>query len=83
MPFRRYVEIGRVAIINYGEEYGKLVVISDVVDQNRVSHSTQLLAATAAAVLCQILLLEFADRRNHVAKDTCDLHRWPDGRSVD
>ena len=36
MPFRRYVEIGRIAVINYGEEYGKLVVISDVVDQNRV-----------------------------------------------
>lgn len=36
MPFHRYVEIGRVAMINYGDEYGKLVVISDVVDQNRV-----------------------------------------------
>eukprot|EP01023_Acetabularia_acetabulum_P062628 TRINITY_DN7739_c0_g1_i1.p2 TRINITY_DN7739_c0_g1~~TRINITY_DN7739_c0_g1_i1.p2 ORF type:complete len:133 (+),score=23.24 TRINITY_DN7739_c0_g1_i1:352-750(+) len=35
MPFKRYVEVGRVALINYGEEYGKLVVISDVVDQNR------------------------------------------------
>ncbi|GAB4822502.1 hypothetical protein N2152v2_009548 [Parachlorella kessleri] len=35
MPFKRYVEIGRVAMINYGPEYGKLVVISDVVDQNR------------------------------------------------
>ncbi|KAL6774339.1 RPL14 [Auxenochlorella protothecoides x Auxenochlorella symbiontica] len=35
MPFTRYVEIGRVALINYGLEYGKLVVISDVVDQNR------------------------------------------------
>lgn len=37
MPFQRYVEIGRVAMINYGDEYGKLVVISDVVDHNRVS----------------------------------------------
>ena len=36
MPFKRYVESGRVAMINYGPEYGKLVVISDVVDQNRV-----------------------------------------------
>ena len=36
MPFKRYVEIGRVALVNYGEDYGKLVVISDVVDQNRV-----------------------------------------------
>lgn len=32
MPFKRYVEIGRVAFVNYGEEYGKLVVIVDVVD---------------------------------------------------
>jgi hypothetical protein len=37
MPFQRYVEIGRVALVNFGEDYGKLVVISDVLDQNRVS----------------------------------------------
>lgn len=37
MPFSRYVEIGRVALVSYGAEYGKLVVIVDVVDQNRVS----------------------------------------------
>ncbi|KAK7278426.1 hypothetical protein RJT34_23454 [Clitoria ternatea] len=34
-PFKRYVEIGRVALINYGKEYGRLVVIVDVIDQNR------------------------------------------------
>ncbi|KAH9785297.1 Ribosomal L14e domain-containing protein [Citrus sinensis] len=35
MPFKRYVEIGRVALVNYGKDYGKLVVIVDVLDQNR------------------------------------------------
>ncbi|XP_009597712.1 large ribosomal subunit protein eL14-like [Nicotiana tomentosiformis] len=35
MPFKRFVEIGRVALINYGKEYGKLVVIVDVIYQNR------------------------------------------------
>ncbi|CAJ1976450.1 unnamed protein product [Sphenostylis stenocarpa] len=35
MPFKRYVEIGRIALVNYGKEYGKLVVIVDVIDQNR------------------------------------------------
>ncbi|XP_047332807.1 probable 60S ribosomal protein L14 [Impatiens glandulifera] len=35
MPFKRFVEIGRVALVNYGKDYGKLVVIVDVVDQNR------------------------------------------------
>ena len=41
MPFKRYVEIGRVAMVNYGEEYGKLLVISDVVDHNRCACSRQ------------------------------------------
>ncbi|GJS96703.1 TMV resistance protein N [Tanacetum coccineum] len=36
MPFKRYVEIGRIALVNYGPDYGKLVVIVDVIDQNRV-----------------------------------------------
>ena len=35
-PFKRYVEIGRVALVNYGKDYGRLVVIVDVLDQNRV-----------------------------------------------
>jgi hypothetical protein len=36
-PFKTFVEIGRVALVNYGKDYGRLVVIVDVVDQNRVS----------------------------------------------
>mmetsp|Transcript_1628 Transcript_1628/g.4335 ORF Transcript_1628/g.4335 Transcript_1628/m.4335 type:complete len:141 (-) Transcript_1628:180-602(-) len=35
MPFKRYMEIGRVAFINFGSEYGQLVVVSDILDQNR------------------------------------------------
>eukprot|EP01115_Flamella_aegyptia_P002261 TRINITY_DN136279_c0_g1_i1.p1 TRINITY_DN136279_c0_g1~~TRINITY_DN136279_c0_g1_i1.p1 ORF type:complete len:150 (-),score=30.89 TRINITY_DN136279_c0_g1_i1:107-556(-) len=34
-PFKRYVEIGRVCLINYGKNAGKLCVIIDVVDQSR------------------------------------------------
>ncbi|KAH9656157.1 60S ribosomal protein L14-2 [Citrus sinensis] len=33
--FKRYVEIGRVALVNYDKDYGKLVVIVNVLDQNR------------------------------------------------
>lgn len=40
MPFARFVQIGRVALVNYGPEYGSLVVITDVIDQNRVRAST-------------------------------------------
>jgi len=34
--FRRFVEIGRVVYINYGEYAGKVAVIIDLIDQNRI-----------------------------------------------
>lgn len=49
MPFKRNAEIGRVAVVNYGAETGKLVVISDIVDQNRVSRG-ELQPATAKSL---------------------------------
>eukprot|EP00736_Rhodelphis_marinus_P012592 Rmarinus@m.15285 len=36
MPFSRFVEIGRVCLVNYGDDAGKLCAIIDVLDQNRV-----------------------------------------------
>ena len=36
-PFQRFVEIGRVAVIQQGECAGKIAAIVDVIDQNRVS----------------------------------------------
>merc|ERR1711993_125584 len=36
MPFQRFVEIGRVAVIQQGECAGKIAAIVDVIDQNRV-----------------------------------------------
>jgi hypothetical protein len=35
--FTRFVEIGRVALINYGPDAGKLCTIIDIIDSNRVS----------------------------------------------
>ena len=34
--FKRFVEVGRVALINYGSDEGKLVVIVDIIDGNKV-----------------------------------------------
>lgn len=34
--FTRFVEAGRVALVNYGEHLNKLVVIVDILDQSRV-----------------------------------------------
>merc|ERR1712160_79977 len=33
--FTRFVEVGRVVLINYGPETGKLATIIDIVDQNK------------------------------------------------
>lgn len=35
MPFKRYLEVGRVVLINYGKEAGKLATVIDIVDQNK------------------------------------------------
>jgi large subunit ribosomal protein L14e len=35
MAFKRFVEVGRVVLINYGPDAGKLATIVDVVDQNK------------------------------------------------
>ncbi|XP_054722501.1 60S ribosomal protein L14-like [Uloborus diversus] len=35
MSYRHYVQIGRVALISFGRDAGKLCTIVDVVDQNR------------------------------------------------
>ena len=36
MPYTQFVEVGRLAVINYGELVDKLCVIVDVVDDKRV-----------------------------------------------
>ena len=35
MPFTRYMEVGRVVLINYGPEEGKLATVIDIVDSNK------------------------------------------------
>ena len=36
MGYKYFVEAGRVAFVNYGEDYGKMVTIVDIADENRV-----------------------------------------------
>ena len=35
MPFKRFVEVGRIVLINFGPETGKLATIIDIVDNNK------------------------------------------------
>merc|ERR1712154_727424 len=36
MPFHRFIEVGRVAVLADGADKGKIAAIVDVIDQNRV-----------------------------------------------
>merc|ERR1712203_469822 len=36
MPFHRFIEVGRVAVLADGEDKGKIAAVVDVIDQNRV-----------------------------------------------
>lgn len=37
--FQRYVEVGRVVLVNKGESEGKLAAIVEIIDHNKVSTS--------------------------------------------
>ncbi|KAK3414838.1 hypothetical protein EUGRSUZ_H00146 [Eucalyptus grandis] len=45
MPFKRHVEIGRVALINYGKEYGRLALV-DAPDMVRMQMNFKRLSLT-------------------------------------
>ena len=52
MPFKKFVEIGRVAVLNgEGPNKGKIAAIVNVIDQNRV-----LVDGPTSGVLRQVLL---------------------------
>ncbi|KAM3296550.1 hypothetical protein ACQJBY_038735 [Aegilops geniculata] len=57
MPFKRFVLIGWVALVNYSKDYGRLIVIVDVVDQNRLHCSV--------IHLCHCFLVYPQERRGH------------------
>jgi large subunit ribosomal protein L14e len=50
MTLTRFVEIGRIGMINYGPEYGKLLCIVDILDGSRV------IAEALGETRCQISL---------------------------
>lgn len=54
--YKRFIEIGRVALINDGPDRGKLCVIIDVVDQRRVGELLNSLLTLTINVLILGLL---------------------------
>lgn len=38
-PFKKFVEIGRIVVLQEGPVAGKIAAVVDVIDQNRVSYT--------------------------------------------
>jgi len=57
-PFSRFVEIGRVVLINYGPDAGKLATIIDVVDNKRVRSIISVLQCETNIVLYGKVLVD-------------------------
>jgi large subunit ribosomal protein L14e len=36
MPYKRFIEIGRVVLVTFGPDKGKLCTVVDVIDENRI-----------------------------------------------
>ena len=81
MPYTRLVEVGRVAMINYGKDYGKLVVIVDIVDAARVSESSRETPRKDWARPCERERRWRGDLRASIAQsDGKRSGRWPSWR---
>jgi large subunit ribosomal protein L14e len=58
--YKRFAEIGRVVILQYGPDAGKLATIVDIVDQNRVRRGG---GGSCCGAVAPIGLQSFRDRR--------------------
>ncbi|XP_046736841.1 60S ribosomal protein L14 [Diprion similis] len=81
MPFKRFVETGRVAYVSDGPHEGKLVTIVDIIDQNRV-----LVDGPAANIprgqmrLSQLHLTKFRLRFPFTGSTRVVRKAWSDGK---
>ena len=72
MSFKRFVELGRVALINYGEQEGKLCTIVDVIDNNRVLVDGPLTGVKRQSInLKRIQLTDIKIPAKHNASQKC------------
>jgi large subunit ribosomal protein L14e len=80
MVFTRFMEVGRVVLINYGPDEGKLATVIDVVDQNKC-----LIDGPNTGVVRQvisfkrIMLTDLTVKIQRNARQTTIAKAWTDG----
>merc|ERR1711934_707420 len=74
MVFTRFVEVGRVAWINYGEDVGKLCTVVNVVNERKV-----LIDGPTGRKICQVKNLQLTDFKidiSHGARSKTVTKQW-------
>jgi large subunit ribosomal protein L14e len=80
MPFHRYVEVGRIVLINYGPEKGKLAAIIDIVDQNKCLIDGPCSGVTRQVIaLTRVALTDFTIKIQRSARQKTILKAWAEG----
>merc|ERR1712176_238151 len=75
MAYKRFVQVGRVVLINYGPGLGKLAAITEIIDQNRVQVdgpcsgvSRQVINLKRLSLTDFVIDISFGARQKTVAK---------------
>lgn len=81
MPFKRYMEVGRVVLINYGPDAGKLATVVDIVDQNGclVDGPSELTGVSRQVVpFARLALTDFTVKIQRNARQKTLKAKWAD-----
>jgi large subunit ribosomal protein L14e len=80
MPFHRYMEVGRVVLINYGPEKGKLAAVIDIVDQNKCLIDGPCSGVTRQVIaLTRVALTDFTIKIQRSARQKTITKAWTEG----
>jgi large subunit ribosomal protein L14e len=85
MVFKRHVEVGRVVLINYGPETGKLATIIDIVDQNKcLVDGPEEITGVSRQVICykRIALTDLTVKIQRNARQTTLKKAWEEGGTL-
>jgi large subunit ribosomal protein L14e len=85
MVFTRYVEVGRVVLINFGPDAGKLATIIDIVDQNKclVDGPSDITGVMRQVVpFTRISLTDLTVKVQRNARQACLIKAWAAGDTL-
>jgi large subunit ribosomal protein L14e len=83
MPFKRYMEVGRVVLINYGPDAGKLATVIDIVDQNKcLVDGPETGVARQVISFRRIVMTDLTVKIQRNARQSTLIKAWKEGETM-